>query len=102
MNFRRLFAFAAKLDQANIMEIDLNILHAMIGCRVSFGNDSGTVLEILDDGPSLVICMDHGDIRIQEDCYGNPKKRRAEMRIVQVLTQDGSDYSEAFLQIQEI
>ena len=75
-------------------EADFGSLHELIGRKVSFRGDRGTVVEILEDGPSLVIQVE--DLEIQPDSFGYARRRSHETRLVEVFDQAGR-YDPEFL-----
>lgn len=76
---------------------DFSALHALIGKKVSWRDGVGVVVEILEDGPVLVVQAE--DLLIQEDSYGNPRRRSRENRLIQVFNPEGTDYTRDFLEI---
>ena len=79
------------------LEADFSLLHALIGREVSWRDRSGIVVEILEDGPALVVQAD--DLLIQEDSYGYPRRRGRQTILVQVFNPECTDYTEDFLEI---
>ncbi|HQT25114.1 MAG TPA: hypothetical protein PLK99_00770 [Burkholderiales bacterium] len=77
---------------------DLARLHAMIGRKVALRGARGTVMEILEDGPALVVQTD--TLSIQADSLGYARRKAAETVVVPVFGPEGA-YSEDFLEILE-
>ena len=75
-------------------EADFGSLHELIGRKVSFPGGRGTVVEILEDGPSLVIQAE--DLEIQPDSLGYARRRSRETRLVEVFDLAGG-YDPDFL-----
>ena len=75
-------------------EADFGSLHELIGRKVSFRGGRGTIVEILEDGPSLVIQVE--DLEIQPDSFGYARRRSRETRLVEVFDQAGR-YDPEFL-----
>ncbi len=76
--------------------LNIDSLRTMIGRKVSWLGGSGVVVELLEDGPSLVIRMD--GLAIQADSLGYPRRKANETVLIQVYNPEGS-YSLDFLEI---
>lgn len=79
------------------LEADFPSLLALIGRKVSWRGGVGIVVEILEDGPAIVVQAD--DFLIQSDSHGYPRRRTRETILIQVFNSDCTDYTEEFLDI---
>ena len=71
-------------------------LRNMIGVQVYHQGISCKVIEVLEDGPSLVL-ISIDENYIQADQYGNPQRRVPETFTIPVLTTDGDEIHPAYL-----
>lgn len=79
--------------------IDIAELHRMIGLRVRYRGRAYTVLEILDDGPAIVIQADNAGLEIQPDTYGYARRQVCETLTIPTLAADGTELHPDFLEI---
>ena len=76
--------------------ITLEQLRNMIGVELIHQSVSCKVVEVLEDGPSIVLeSLDEG--HIQSDQYGNPLRRVPQTFNVPVLSRDKKNIHPAFL-----
>ena len=78
------------------INITLAQLRNMIGVHVSHQGIACKVVEVLEDGPSLVLVSIDED-HIQTDQYGNPLRRVPQTFNVPVLTADGQTIHPSYL-----
>jgi hypothetical protein len=80
-------------------EITINIeqLRNMIGTKLMHQGICCQVVEVLEDGPSLVLVSIDDEDEIQTDQYGNPMRRVPQNFTVPVLTQDRTSIHPAYL-----
>ena len=78
------------------ISISLDQLRNMIGVQVYHQGISCKVIEVLEDGPSLVL-ISIDENHIQADQYGNPQRRVPETFTIPVLTTDGDEIQPAYL-----
>jgi len=76
--------------------ITLDQLRGMIGVKVIHQGVACKVVEILEDGPSLVL-LSVDDSHIQSDQYGNPLRKVPQTYTVPVLNSSGSEIHPAYL-----
>jgi len=76
--------------------ITLDQLRGMIGVKISHQGVVCKVVEILEDGPSLVL-LSIDESHIQSDQYGNPLRKVPQTFIVPVLNSSGNEIHPAFL-----
>lgn len=79
------------------IEITLEQLRGMIGIKLYYNNKPCQVIEILEDGPSLV--LQHDESNIQKDQHGNAHRRVPETHCIPVLNGDKKELSEIFLSL---
>ena len=79
--------------------ITLEQLRRMIGVRVRYELRRWQVIEVLEDGPSLVLQSIQGDKVIQTDKFGDGHRRAAETVTIPVLTPDRERLHPEFLAI---
>lgn len=73
-------------------------LRNMIGLRVHYQGIPCQVVEVLEDGPSLVLVSIEEE-NIQADQFGNPKRRVPQTYTVPVLSADGKSIHPAYLSL---
>ncbi len=79
--------------------ITLNQLRGMIGQRVRHEGEAWEVVEVLEDGPALVLQRE-GRAVLQADQYGQPGRRIPEHVVVRVLTPAGDALHDEFLALE--
>ena len=77
--------------------ITLDQLRGMIGIKLCYNNKECQVIEILEDGPSLVLQYFENDI--QENQHGTAHRRTPETFCITVLSNDKEELSELFLSL---
>jgi len=80
------------------LPITVSELRAMIGLRVLYRGIPAEIIEVIEDGPSLVL-KSHGGASIQADIYGNPTRRSPQTVTVRVLTANGTALHKDFLDL---
>ena len=76
--------------------ITLKQLRNMIGIHVYHQGVACHIVEVLEDGPSIVLkCLDED--HIQANQYGDPSRRVAQTFIIPVLSIDGGTIHPAYL-----
>lgn len=77
--------------------ITLKQLRGMIGVKLCHNNKNCQVVEVLEDGPSLVLQYFENDI--QENQHGNAHRRVPETVCIPVLSGDKKKLSDVFLSL---
>jgi hypothetical protein len=77
--------------------INLEQLRGMIGIELRYNNKACQVVEVLEDGPSLVLQYFENDI--QNNQHGNAHRRVPETFCIPVLSVDKKELSELFLSL---
>ncbi len=77
--------------------LTLEQLRGMIGQVVYHQGVCCCVIEVLEDGPALVLQDRAAHTEIQNNQYGDPKRRVAQTYTVQVLSEDGQNWHPEFL-----
>ena len=80
----------------NRITVTIDQLRNMIGVQVWHEGTRCEVLEVLEDGPSLILISVDGDT-IQSDQFGNPSRRVPQTYAVPVLNSDGTALHPSFL-----
>lgn len=80
---------------ANIV-ITLDQLRGMIGIKVAHQGIPCKVVEILEDGPSLVL-LSIDESHIQSDQYGNPLRKVPQTFTVPVINSSDNEIHPAYL-----
>ncbi len=80
----------------SVITITLEQLRNMIGIHVYHQGVSCKAVEVLEDGPSLVL-MSIDEDHIQTDQYGNPARRVPQTFTVPILTADGNSIHPAYI-----
>ncbi len=76
--------------------VTIEQLRAMIGVQVSHEGTRCEIVEVLDDGPVLILVSVDGDT-IQADQFGSPSRRVPTTHTVPVLGSDGVSLHPAFV-----
>lgn len=78
-------------------ELSLTDLREMIGTRVRFENRCWEIVEILEDGPAIILqdCDQH--TVIQPDQHGEAHRRVPSTRTIPIFTPEGQTLSTVFL-----
>lgn len=84
------------------IDISLNQLRQMIGLHVRHEGLTCTVIEVLEDGPSLVLQVLGRSSTIQTNQYGNPNRRVPVTYTVPVLTEERDALHDEFLALELI
>lgn len=77
--------------------ITLEQLRGMIGIKLYHNNRACQVIEVLEDGPSIVI--QYFDNDIQENQHGEAHRKVPETLCIPVLSNDKTQLSEIFLSL---
>jgi len=77
-------------------------LHDMIGQCVVFEDVYCQVVEIIEDGPSLVLEDLEAHVGIQPDQHGEAHRRVPKTYTIQVFSSDGNEFSAEFLSLEPI
>ena len=77
--------------------ITLKQLRGMIGIELYHKNKACQVIEVLEDGPSIVI--QYSDKDIQKNQHGDAHRRVPETLCIPVLSGDKTQLSEIFLSL---
>lgn len=81
----------------NDTDLSLTDLREMIGTRVRFENRSWEIVEILEDGPALILQDCNQQTVIQPDQYGEAHRRVPSTRTIPIFTPEGNTLSTVFL-----
>ena len=73
-------------------------LRAMIGMAVYYQGNHGTIIEVLEDGPSLVL-QSASSASIQSNLHGHPTRRSPHTLTVRVLSENGTALHKEFLDL---
>ena len=78
--------------------ISLEQLRGMIGIEIYHNNKTCQVIEVLEDGPSLVLQhLEPDTVSIQTNQYGNAHRRVPETFLIPVLSEDKTELNSLFL-----
>lgn len=81
------------------MTITLEQLHACIGRQVICDGEPCLIIEVIDDGPMLVLnCLD-GITVVQANQHGEATRRVPRTRTLPVYSTDGAQLHPAFLKL---
>jgi hypothetical protein len=80
------------------LPISVNELRAMIGMSVCYQGNHGTIIEVLEDGPSLVL-QSASSASIQSNLHGHPTRRSPHTQTVRVLSENGTALHKEFLDL---
>lgn len=76
---------------------DTNALQAWLGREVSWQGLRYQVIEILDDGPALVLESTHAGHHIQTDAHGRPRREARDTILIRVLDHDRREPHQDFV-----
>jgi hypothetical protein len=80
------------------LPITVNELRAMIGMEVVYHGQHARVIEVIEDGPGLVL-QSTGSGIIQSNMHGHPTRRSPETMTVRVLSENGTALHKDFLDL---
>jgi hypothetical protein len=80
------------------LPISVDELRAMIGMGVWYQGSQGTIIEVLEDGPSLVL-QTTSSASIQSNLHGHPTRRSPQTLTVRVLSENGTALHKEFLDL---
>jgi hypothetical protein len=80
------------------IQLSLDQLHGMIGVSVSYRGHAWRVVEVLEDGPSLVLEADESR-DIQTDMHGRARRHVRENIEIAILSADKTRLSLEFLDL---
>lgn len=80
------------------LPITVKELRAIIGMDVIYHGQHAQVIEVLEEGPSLVLQASGTDV-IQSNMLGHPTRRSPETLTVRVLSEDGKALHKDFLDL---
>lgn len=81
-------------------DINLEQLRACLGRELEFEGHHCRIVELLEDGPALVLSCETAASVIQPNQYGDATRRVSRTRTVPVFTQDGTDLHPDFEKLQ--
>ena len=95
---------SAAFQLAPVMTIEMTLtqLRGMIGTRVSHHGEDCEVVEVLEDGPSLVLLPLHRELTIQPNQFGEAPRRTRPSYTIPVLTRERDALSAPFLALELI
>lgn len=87
------------MSEITITEIRITLeqLRGMIGIKLRHNNKDCQVVEVLEDGPSLV--LQTFESNIQQDQHGTAHRRTPETFCISVLSKDKRELNEQFLSL---
>lgn len=80
--------------------ITVEQLRGMIGVHVRYQGTAYRVIEVLEDGPSLVLLDCGAETTIQPNLLGNPTRRVPHTETVRVLSEDRRELHSEFLALE--
>jgi len=80
------------------LPISVKELRAMIGMSVVYKGNHGTIIEVLEDGPSLVLNT-KDTASIQRNLHGYPTRVSPHTLTVRVLSENGTALHKEFLDL---
>lgn len=82
------------------LNISLEQLRGMIGLRVQHRGIVCCVIEVLEDGPALVLQDGERREGLQDDQYGGPGRHVPEIYTIPVISSDRRELHEDFLSLE--
>ena len=80
-------------------DFSLEHLRTYIGRELDFDGHHCRIVELLEDGPSLVLSCETAAAVIQPNQHGDATRRVARTRTVPILTADGTQLHADFLKL---
>ncbi len=80
------------------LPITVTELRAMIGMDVVYHGQHARIIEVIEEGPGLVLQSTDSDV-IQSNMLGHPTRRSPETITVRVLSENGSALHKDFLDL---
>ena len=85
-----------------MISITTEQLRDMIGLRVRYHNVDCQIVEVLEDGPALILEDLEHHISIQPDQHGEAHRKVPKTYTIKILTHDKLEYSPSFLTLDPI
>lgn len=85
-----------------VLDISANQVRAMIGMQVRHNHVLCQVVDVLDDGPTLVLIDFDQHTRIQPDQHGEAHRRVPQTYSVALFNADRNQFSAAFLALEPV
>ena len=85
-----------------MISITTEQLREMIGLRVRYHNVDCQIVEVLEDGPALILEDLEHHISIQPDQHGEAHRKVPKTYTIKILTHDKLEYSPSFLTLDPI
>lgn len=82
-----------------LLDISVDQLRSMLGLRVSYRGTIYTVLEVIEDGPAIVLEPEIAIPSIQPDAYGNARRQSRSLVTIPILSADRQAIHPEFLVI---
>jgi hypothetical protein len=82
------------------LNISLEQLRGMIGLRVQHRGVTCCIIEVLEDGPSLVLQNGEARLDLQNNQYGGPGRQVPETYTVPVVSPDQRELHDEFLSLE--
>jgi len=85
-----------------MIQLDTIQMRSMIGLRVKYLEVHCQVVEILEDGPAIILEDLEQHIHIQADQHGEAHRKVPKTYTVTILSQDCLEFSAAFLALEPL
>ena len=85
-----------------MISITTEQLRDMIGLKVRYHNVDCQIVEVLEDGPALILEDLEHHISIQPDQHGEAHRKVPKTYTIKILTHDKLEYSPSFLALDPI
>ena len=85
-----------------MISITTEQMRDMIGLRVLYHNVDCQIVEVLEDGPALILEDLEHHISIQPDQHGEAHRKVPKTYTIKILTHDRLEYSPTFLSLDPI
>lgn len=82
------------------LELNIEQMRGMIGLQVSYHGARYLVIEVLEDGPSLVLMDPEAEPSIQLNLHGNASRRVPCTETINVLSRNDGELHPDFLALQ--
>ncbi len=85
-----------------MINLDFVELNKLIGERIRYGDRIYTIIDILDEGPALILQSTAEYTVIQENQHGNPSRRGRHTATIPLLSADGRELNPHLQQLASI
>jgi len=86
-------------NHMDAIDITIDQLRGLLGLRVQFRGEAHTIIEVIEDGPAIVLAPERDTSAIQPDAYGNARRQARVLLTIPLLTPDRRQLHADFLEL---